>query len=254
MIDSHAHLESCEGPVSELLAAAAVAGVTAVITIGCGRASSEEAIRIAEAHPEVFCTVGVHPNQAADYIPADADWIRELAGHPKVVGIGECGLDYYRDRATPRQQMRAFDDQIAIAVDLDLPLVIHTREATDDTLARLASAPTGLEVLLHCFSMPERAEDVVARRYWCAFGGSITYPRNHDLRAAAATITSDRILVETDAPYLAPQPMRGKPNAPALVAHTLATLAEVRGIDVADADRLTEANTRRLFRLPGADG
>lgn len=254
MIDSHAHLESCDRPVPDLLAAAVAAGVTHVVTIGCGRASSEEAIRMAERHPEVYCTVGVHPNQAADYSPDDAVWIRELAAHPRVVGIGECGLDYYRDRATPAQQARAFDDQIEIAADLDLPLVIHTREATDDTLARLADAPAGLRVLLHCFSMPERALEVAERGYWCAFGGPITYPRNHDLRAAAAMLPADRLLVETDAPYLAPQPLRGRPNEPALVAHTLAALAEARGLALAEADALTAANTRALFGMPEADG
>ena len=149
--------------------------------------------------------------------------------------------------------MGAFDAQIAIASDLGMPLVIHTREATDDTLARLADAPASLKILLHCFSIPERAEEVAARGYWASFAGPITYPKNADLRAAAAMFPAERILVETDAPYLAPQPKRGKPNQPAYVAHTLAGLAEARGVSVSEMDALTTANTRHLFGIPPLD-
>ena len=249
MIDTHAHLESCEGTVPELLAACRAAGVDRVITIGCGEESSRWAVATAEDHPEVFATVGVHPNQASEYKPSDVHWIRELASHPKVVGIGECGLDYFRDRATPADQMRAFDAQIEIAADLKLPLCIHTREATDDTLTRLADVPSALPILIHCFSIPERAEEIIERGWYAAFGGAMTYPKNADLRAAVAALPADRLLIETDAPYLAPQGFRGKPNQPALVAHTLAVLAEARGIDVATADGLTTQNAERLFGL-----
>jgi TatD DNase family protein len=247
VIDTHAHLESCEGTVPELIAAARAAGVDRVITIGCGEESSRWAVATAEAHPEVFATIGVHPNQADEYQPTDVVWIRELGGHPKVVGVGECGLDYFRDRATPLQQMRAFDAQIEIAVDLGMPLCIHSREATDDTIARLADVST--PVLIHCFSMPERAHEVVARGWYAAFGGAMTYPKNADLRAAVAALPADRLLIETDAPYLAPQGLRGKPNQPAYVATTLQFLAEALGIDVAQADALTTANAERLFGL-----
>ncbi|MBI2684399.1 MAG: TatD family hydrolase [Actinobacteria bacterium] len=254
MIDSHAHLDSVAAPIPDVIAAARAAGVEQVVTIGCGRASSERSIAIAEAHPEVFAVVGVHPNQAHEYRASDDDWIREFAGHPRVVGIGETGLDYFRDRATPTQQRRAFDAQIAIASDLDLPIVIHTREATDDTFARLAEASPDLRVLLHCFSAPERTDEAVERGYWLSFAGPITYPRNADLRAAAAAAPGDRLLVETDSPYLAPQPLRGRPNEPAFVAHTLRTLADVRGIQVGEADALTTRATRLLFRLPAENG
>ncbi len=253
MIDSHAHLDSCEGTVEAILDAARAAGVEQVVTIGCGRESSERSVALADAHPEVYAAIGVHPNQAAAYEASDVTWIRDLAAHPKVVAIGECGLDYYRDRATPAQQMRAFDAQIEIAADLGMALVIHTREATDDTLRRLADAPPDLAVLLHCFSMPERVKEVAARGYWASFAGPITYPKNADLRAAAASLPVDRLLVETDAPYLAPQPRRGKPNEPAFVSHTLAGLAEALGLPVDAADVLTTANTRRLFGIAPLD-
>jgi TatD DNase family protein len=231
------------------VAEAAAAGVERIVTIGVGRASSERALELADAHPEVHAAVGVHPHDADAYGPDDAAWLRALAAHPKVVAIGECGLDYYRDRASRAAQRRAFLDQAALASELGLALVIHSREAADDTLALLAEAanPARAPVVLHCFSMPEHVEAVAERGYYTSFAGQLTYPKAGDLHAAARALPVEGLLVETDAPYLAPVPRRGRPNRPANVAHTLRFLAGLRGEDVDDLDRLTTANAARAF-------
>jgi len=230
-----------------VLAEAAACGVTRIVGIGMGRESSLRTLALAEAHEQIWAVIGVHPNSAATWTDADAVWIAELARHPRVVAIGECGMDFYRDAATPAQQERAFRAQIAIARAMDLPLVIHTREASAATLAILRADTRGLRVILHCFSMVEHLEEVIEADWYASFAGPLTYKPNDALRSAAARLPADRILVETDSPYLAPVPLRGKPNQPAYVALTLAKLAEVRGIDPATCDELTTANAARVF-------
>jgi TatD DNase family protein len=212
-----------------------------------GRASSLATVALAETHTEIWAAVGVHPNSAATWTDADIAWIAKLARHPRVVAIGECGMDFYRDTATRAQQERAFRAQIAIARAAGLPLVIHTRDASVATLKVLGEDATGLVVILHCFSMVEHLDEVIDAGWYASFAGPLTYKPNHALRAAAARMPADRILIETDSPYLAPVPLRGKPNQPAYVAHTLATLAEVRGLDVATCDELTTTNAARVF-------
>jgi TatD DNase family protein len=212
-----------------------------------GRESSLRTLALAEEHEQIWAVIGVHPNSAAAWADADADWIVELAPHPRVVAIGECGMDFYRDAATPAQQEHAFRAQIAIARAVDLPLVIHTREASAATLAILRADAADLRVILHCFSMVEHLEEVIEAGWYASFAGPLTYKPNDALRDAAARMPADRILVETDSPYLAPVPLRGKPNQPAYIAYTLAKLAEVRGIDVTTCDELTTANAARVF-------
>jgi TatD DNase family protein len=212
-----------------------------------GRASSLATVALAETHTAIWAAVGVHPNSAAGWTDADIEWIAALARHPRVVAIGECGMDFYRDTATPAQQERAFRAQIAIARAAVLPLVIHTRDASVATLKVLGEDATGLVVILHCFSMVEHLDRVIDAGWYASFAGPLTYKPNDALRAAAAQMPADRILVETDSPYLAPVPLRGRPNQPAYVAHTLAKLAEVRGLDVATCDELTTANAARVF-------
>lgn len=229
------------------MAEAVAAGVTRMVTIGCGRASSEAAVALCDAHPEVYAAIGVHPHDADGWSDADRTWITALAAHPKVVAIGECGLDYHYDRAQRHNQEAAFRGQIAIARELDLPVVVHTRDAADDTFTILRDAAAGHPVVLHCFSLPERVDEVTAEGWYASFAGPLTFPKSVALREAAAALPGERLLVETDAPYLAPVPRRGRPNRPALVAHTLAVLAEARGISVADADALTTRNCARLF-------
>ena len=216
------------------------------MTIGVGRQSSERAVALAEEHPGVYAAIGIHPHDAASYTPADDAWLRALAAHPKVVAIGECGLDYHRNLSPPAAQRRAFAAQIALAGELGLPLVIHTREAADDTLEALRDAGERA-VVLHCFSIPERREEVVERGYLTSFAGQLTYPKAADLQEAARAIPDDRLLVETDSPYLAPVPRRGRPNRPANVAHTLRFLAGLRGVGVEALDALTTRNAERAF-------
>jgi TatD DNase family protein len=212
-----------------------------------GRESSLRTIALADAHTEIWAAIGVHPNSAATWTDADTEWIAELARHPRVVAIGECGMDFYRDTATPDQQERAFRAQIAIARTARLPLVIHTRDASAATLEILREDAGDLAVILHCFSMVDHVDEVIEAGWYTGFAGPLTYKPNAALRAAAARMPADRILVETDSPYLTPVPLRGKPNQPAYVAHTLATLAEVRDIDVDTCDELTTANAARVF-------
>ena len=246
IVDSHCHLASCDAPPAELVAEARAAGVERIVTIGCGRESSEEAVALAGAHPEVWAAVGVHPHDADGFTPADLAWMRELAAHPRVVAIGECGLDYHYDNSTRENQRRAFRAQAELAAELSMPLVIHTREADRDTLDLLADVGHA-PVVLHCFSMPARLDEVVDRGYLASIAGPVTFPRSLDLQDAARRVPADRLLVETDSPYLAPVPRRGRPNRPANVAHTLRFVAGLRGVDPAELDAATSANAARAF-------
>jgi TatD DNase family protein len=217
------------------------------VTIGVGRESAERAVALSEAHPQVHAAVGVHPHDADDYTADDERWILALARHPKVVAIGECGLDFYREGARPQAQRSAFASQIGLAREAGLPVVVHTREAADETLAMLRDEAEGLPVVLHCFTMPDRLEEVAERRYLLSFAGQVTYRGADDLRRAAAAAPDDLLLVETDSPYLSPVPRRGRPNRPANVAHTLRALAALRGVDEDELDGLTTRNAARVF-------
>jgi TatD DNase family protein len=231
------------------VAEALAAGVERIVTVGTGRASSERAVATTEAHPEVRAVIGVHPHDADGWSEADARWIRALADHPGVVAIGETGLDYYRDHSARDAQRRAFVAQIGLARDIGLAVVVHTRAADDDTMATLDREAAGHPVVLHCFSMPARAGEVAERGWYASLAGQLTYPNADDLRAAARILPADRLLVETDSPYLAPVPRRGRPNRPANVVHTLRALAEVRGEPPEALDAITTANARAVFGL-----
>jgi TatD DNase family protein len=221
--------------------------VERVITIGTGRASSEAAVALADAHPEVWAAVGVHPHDADGWSEGDAAWIAALAAHPRVVAIGECGLDYYRDHSARDAQARAFAAQIGLARDAGLPVVVHTRDAERETLDLLAREASDGTVVLHCFSMPGRAAEVAERGYYTSLAGQLTYPKATDLQAAARQLPAEGLLVETDSPYLAPVPRRGRPNRPANAAHTLRFLAGLRGTTPEALDALTTANAHRAF-------
>jgi TatD DNase family protein len=229
------------------VAEAVAAGVERIVAIGVGRESAERAVALGEAHPEVSAAVGVHPHDADAFTPADEAWIRELAGHPAVVAIGECGLDFYRNHSRPDAQRRAFSAQIGLAREAGLPLVIHTRQAADETLAILASEAEGHPVVMHCFSMPERLDEVAERGYLISFAGQVTYPAAGDLQRAAAAAPDGLVLVETDSPYLSPVPRRGRPNRPANVVHTLRFVAGLRGVSEEALDGLTTRNAARVF-------
>lgn len=234
-------------PAHEAISEAAEVGVERIVTIGVGCESSERAITLAQAHEGVSATVGVHPHDASTFTTADLEWLRELGTHPQVVAIGECGLDYFRDHSPREIQAEAFIAQLGLARELGLPVVIHTREAAEDTLRILAESGEGLEIILHCFTLTEHLEEVLSRGYWVSFAGPVTYKKSDELRRAAACVPSGRLLVETDSPYLAPEPRRGRPNRPANLAHTLAAIAEVRGTSPEELDAVTSANAARVF-------
>jgi TatD DNase family protein len=251
VIDSHTHLESCEPPDAELVAAAAQAGVTRILTVGTDGASCRAALAAAEDFPQVYAAIGRHPNSATGFDDNDLAELRALAAHEKCVAIGEAGLDYYRDYAPRADQERAFAAQIELARETGKPLVIHTRAADDDTLAMLESRAEGVRVILHCFSMADRIDDCVAHPdWWISFAGNVTYPRADELRTAALRVPADRLLVETDAPYLSPQAMRGKPNQPANVVHTARALAVERRVSYEELDAALERNAAAVFGWP----
>jgi TatD DNase family protein len=253
MIDSHTHLFLCEKPEAELVSAAASEDVKRILNIGLGEETNAGAIATAERNASVFATVGRHPNDAGGFDDAAAAELVRLGGHGKVLAIGETGLDYYRDTASPEDQRRAFAAQIEVALELDLPIVIHARDpegestAIDEIFATLDARAAGHPVILHCFSAPQRVADAAERGWYCSFAGNVTYPSAKELRFAAAKVPEERILVETDAPYLSPQPLRGKRNEPANVVETAKVLAAERGVTYEQLDRTVEANARALF-------
>lgn len=256
MIDSHCHLGVCKPPAGELVAEARRIGVERMLTIGLDEVSNEDAIRIAREQEGVFAAVGRHPNSALGFDDAAAEAIERLAADPLVRAIGETGLDFYREGSPEGDQVRAFEAQIGIARRTELPLVIHMRDssgpgagrAVADCFELLASEAEGVEVILHCFSATaERAAEAVERGWHVSFAGNVTYPNSGELREAAALVPDELLLVETDSPFLSPQPTRGKPNAPANVVHTAEAVAELRGVTYAQLDATVSANAARLF-------
>ena len=247
MIDSHTHLGSCRQDDAELVAAAVAAGVTRMLTVGTDGASCREALAQAERFPQVYAAVGRHPNEATGFDDGDLAELEALAAHERCVAIGETGLDFYRDRTPPADQQRAFEAQIELARRTGKPLVIHTRAADDPTIETLASEAEGVTVILHCFSMPGRLDECLAHGWYISFAGNVTYPRSEDLAAAAARVPEDRLLVETDAPYLTPQVVRKQRNQPAYVVHTARFVAERRGVSYEDLEAVVERNARAVF-------
>ncbi|MBW8059415.1 MAG: TatD family deoxyribonuclease [Solirubrobacterales bacterium] len=253
MIDSHAHLFLCERPEAEVVASALEAGVGRLLNVGLGQDSNAEAIAGAERHQGVFATVGCHPTSAAGFDDAAAAEIARLAAHEKVRAVGETGIDYYRDTASPAEQRRAFEAQIEIARERGLPIVIHARDpdgetrASDEVFEILDARAAGHPVILHCFSAPQRVADAAERGWFCSFAGNLTYPKSDALREAAAKLPDDLLLVETDAPYLAPQPVRGKPNEPVHVVATARAVAAARGVSYEALERTVGANARAVF-------
>jgi TatD DNase family protein len=248
VIDSHTHLDVCEAPDTELVAAAEADGVTRIVTVGTTGASCRAALAAAEAFPQVYAAIGRHPNEATGFDDADLAELQALAAHEKCIAIGETGLDYYRDYAPRADQERAFHAQIELARDTGKPLVIHTRAADDDTLATLTEQARGVRVILHCFSMADRIEECLAQPdWWVSFAGNLTYRTADPLRAAAERVPFERLLVETDAPYLTPHPLRGKPNQPANVVHTARAIATQRGIAYEELERAIERSASAVF-------
>jgi TatD DNase family protein len=247
LIDSHAHLDSCALDDAELVSAATRAGVNRILTIGQDGATGRAALAAADAFPQVFAAVGHHPNKATGFDDGHLAELQALAAHERCRAIGETGLDFFRDYAPRADQERAFHAQIQLARDTDKPLVIHTRAAEDDTIATLRSRADGVNVILHCFSMPDRLDECLAEGWWISFAGNVTYPKNEELAAAAARVPDDKLLVETDAPYLTPQPMRKERNQPAYVTETAQFVAEQRGQTYTELEAIVERNAATLF-------
>jgi TatD DNase family protein len=247
VIDTHCHLSSCKPPDAELVERARQSGVTRLATVGMDEATIEQAVAAANAHDEVVAIVGRHPNEATGFTEADIEPIERAAADPRVRAIGETGLDYFRDYAPAEDQKRAFAAHIELAQRLGLPLVIHTRAAEEDTFALLRERAGDLTVIMHCFSVPDRLDECVERGWLCSFAGNVTYPKATDLQEAARAVPEELLLVETDSPYLAPQPVRGKPNEPANVVRTAEFVAELRGITYAELEATVERNAARVF-------
>jgi TatD DNase family protein len=247
VIDSHTHLHVCKPDDAELVAAAAEAGVTRMLTVGTNGVTCRQALLAAERFPQVYAAIGRHPNEATGFDGADAVELQALAEHPRCVAIGETGLDYFRDHAPHDDQQRAFEAHIELARATGKPLVIHTRAAEDDTLATLHARAGDVRVVMHCFSMPEHLDECVEAGWWISFAGNVTYPKAQELAVAAGRVPDDRLLVETDAPYLTPQVVRKERNQPAFVTHTARFVAERRGVAYEQLEELVERNAAGLF-------
>ena len=247
MIDSHTHLDSCAEQNDELVGNARAAGVRRILTVGMDESSNRTALAAADAFDEVWAAVGRHPNAATGYDAAAAADLRELAAHPRCAAIGEAGLDFFREGAPGDDQRAAFHDQIEIARETAKPLVIHTRAADDETIATLRERADGVVVVLHCFSMPSRLHECLEQGWYVSFAGNVTYPKNGDLALAAASVPDDRILVETDAPYLTPQSRRRERNQTAYVTETARFVAAQRGQAYEDLEAAVTANAARVF-------
>jgi TatD DNase family protein len=248
VIDTHAHLDACADTADELVARAREAGVERVVSVGTGLESCRETVAIARRHDGVFAALGIHPHQATDADLDALDELRELLTDPRAVAVGETGLDHYRDYAPRDRQLWLFERQLEVAAELGKTVVIHTRDASEETAATLAGF--GGTVVLHCFSAPELLPVALERGYYVSFAGNVTYPKAKELREAAREIPGDRLLAETDSPYLSPQPRRGRPNEPANVVHTVAALAAARGEPEAKLAAQVDENATAAFGLP----
>ena len=245
--DSHCHLYDTRGvAVHDVIDAARAAGVTTMINVGCDAATTAGAIAVAAANDGIFATAGLHPHEAKNGV----DTIVPFLDDDNVIAVGECGLDYFYDHSPRDQQREAFAAQIQLAHDRALPLVIHTRDAWSDTFDILAAEGAPPHTIFHCFTGgPDEARRALDRGCYLSFSGIVSFKSADDVRAAAALAPADRVLVETDSPYLAPAPHRGKPNEPAYLPLVGAALADARGVDVGTIAELTRANAARVFAV-----
>ena len=247
MIDTHCHLDALADP-DAAVERARKAGVTRILTVGTSVEGCRRALDFAARHDGVFAILGIHPHEAGSAAEGDVRTVCSLLGHEKAIAVGETGLDWFRDYAPREAQRRLFEQLLAVAAETGKPVVIHTRAAEADT----AEVLRGFEgdVVLHCFSSPQLLPLALERGWYVSFAGNTSFPKAVDLRLAAREVRADRILAETDAPYLAPQPVRGRPNEPAYVVHTLATLAQARNEEPDELEAQIDANARAVFSLP----
>jgi TatD DNase family protein len=250
LIDSHAHLDfrRFDDDRESVIQRARETGLAAVVNIGTDLDSSRASIELAESYEFIYATVGVHPHSAKTVTSRVFDELRTLARHPKVVAVGEIGLDYYRDLSPRPVQRKAFSDQLALAADLGLPVVIHSRDAHDDVIAALQGwKGTGV---LHSYSAGlTRLDEVLELGFWVGISGPVTFPKAQALRRVAARVPLERLLVETDCPYLTPEPHRGRRNEPAYVRYVVEAVARARGMPAGTVAHSTADNARRLFDI-----
>jgi TatD DNase family protein len=252
LVDSHCHLDFPDfaEDFDGVLTRAAEAGVGHMLTICTHITKFDQVLALAETHERITCTVGIHPHEAGSEPATDAATLLEKAKHPKVVGFGETGLDYFYDHSPRDEQRRSFRAHIQAAREMQLPIIIHTRNADEDMAAILEEevGQGAFPGLIHCFSSgPELAEKAVELGFYISLSGILTFKKSQELREIAARVPLDRLLVETDAPYLAPVPKRGKRNEPSFVGHTAKVLAEIKGISMKEVEETTTANFFRLF-------
>lgn len=252
MLDTHCHLTDprLASQIDDVLVRARAAGVTRFITIGTSLADDDAAIVLCHGRPDVRCAIGVHPNYSHEAEASDLPRLRDLQSDPSVVALGEMGLDYFHRYAPRNKQFQIFEAQLRLATELNRPVVIHCREATDDCVAVMKHCPS-IRAVFHCFTgTPDEARRILDAGYLLGFTGAVTFKKNDALREAVALTPPDRMLVETDAPYLTPEPHRAqKTNEPAMVVHVAATVARVKGMSVEEVDRVTTANAERFFGL-----
>lgn len=251
MIDSHAHLNDprFRDDVGEVIERAKAAGVHTIINVGYDLASSQRAVELAEQYSGLWAVIGLHPHDSRLWNEEMLLAFTKLAGHPRVVAIGETGLDYHYDNSPRDKQREVFRKQLTLAGTLGLPAVIHSRDATQDTVEIIEEFPD-VNCLLHCYSGSFETAEIYAKLgHFFSFGGPITFKNAHKLRGVAQQISVERLLVETDCPYLTPHPFRGKRNEPAYLPYIVEKLAELHGLTVEGMIRVTEENTRRFFRL-----
>jgi TatD DNase family protein len=247
VIDTHAHLDACEDRPEALIERARVAGVERIVAVGTDVTSCRTTLQIAQHHDGVFAALGIHPHQAGTVQADHLDKLRELLGHERAVAVGETGLDYFRDYAPRDRQLSLFESELELAAELAKAVVVHCRAADEDTADALAGFSG--TVILHCFSSPGLLDVALERGYYVSFAGNVTYPKAYDLRGCVRVVPSERILVETDSPYLAPQARRGRPNEPANVVHTFAAVAEERGELVGELEDQVDRNAAAAFSL-----
>ncbi len=256
LFDSHCHLTSgaLYPQVDNVIARAREAGVVDILTLAQDLDDAERAIRLSDEVPSVHVAAGIHPHESAKTPERWDEALASIVAREDVFAVGEIGLDYHYDFSDRPTQQRVFRRQLEIAVSVGKPVVIHSREAYEDTMNTLADHPSLQGVVFHCFSGSERqAAEILARGYYVSLTGVVTFKRSHELMAVARAIPSDRLMIETDAPYLSPEPVRNvRPNEPALLVHTASCIAKERGMDLAELASITSVNARRFFRIaPG---
>ena len=252
LVDTHAHLDALahEGALPGVMARAREAGVAGILAVGVDLESSRRATALAETYPGVYAAVGIHPHEADKVLPQDLEELTTLSAHARVVAIGETGLDYYRNLSSASKQLDLFQAHLRLARDMHKPVIVHDRQAHDQVLSVLRQQSAGLQGVLHCFSGDlDMAEQAVQLGMYISFAGPVTFLNARQLHAVVPRISAERILIETDSPYLAPHPYRGQRNEPSFLTWTARRVADLRGLALDDLAEITTANAMRLFGI-----